>query len=188
MMFAGGLAVTFVFLLMGVLFESFILPFSVLLSIPFAFLGVYWTLFLTGTAMGGMAMVGVIVLIGVVVNNAIVLVDMINRLRAGGMGRLEAILEAGHNRFRPILMTTFTTVFGLLPMALGSSTVLGEPYAPMGRTMIGGLLASTLLTLLVVPLFYTFLDDLRNALHRIVTAAFARLRAQKAPIDIAADD
>ena len=189
MMFAMVMAVTFVFLLMGVLFESFVLPFSVLFSIPFAFLGVYWTLFLTGTSMDGMAMVGVIVLIGVVVNNAIVLVDMINRLRGEGMDRLEAILEAGHNRFRPIMMTTFTTVFGLLPMALGSSTVLGQPYAPMGRTMIGGLLASTLLTLLVVPLFYTFLDDLRSALHTISTAAFSRLRSHDVSrVDIAADD
>ena len=189
MIFAMVMAVTFVFLLMGVLFESFVLPFSVLFSIPFAFLGVYWTLFLTKTSMDGMAMVGVIVLIGLVVNNAIVLVDMINRLRGEGMDRLEAILEAGHNRFRPIMMTTFTTVFGLLPMALGSSTVLGQPYAPMGRTMIGGLLASTLLTLLVVPLFYTFLDDLRKALHTITTVSFSRFRSQgTSTLNVAADD
>ena len=105
------------------------------------------------------------------------------------MDRLEAILEAGHNRFRPIMMTTFTTVFGLLPMALGSSTVLGQPYAPMGRTMIGGLLASTLLTLLVVPLFYTFLDDLRKALHTITTVSFSRFRSQDtSTLNVAADD
>lgn len=174
MSFAVIMAVTFVFLLMGVLFESFVLPFSVLLSIPFAFLGVYWTLYLTDTPMAGLAMVGVIVLIGVVVNNAIVLVDMVNRLRIEGLGRTEAILEAGRNRFRPILMTTFTTVFGLLPMGLGSSTVLGQPYAPMGRTMIGGLLTSTFLTLLLVPLFYTFLDDFRTALKRMYAGVVAQ--------------
>ena len=174
MFFAGILAITCVFLLMGVLFESFILPFSVLLSIPFALWGVYWTLFLTNTPMNVMAMIGIIVLIGVVVNNAIVLVDMVNRLRAEGMEREKAILEAGVNRFRPIMMTTFTTVFGLLPMALGNSNMFGMPYYPMGRAMMGGLIASTMLTLLVVPLFYTFFDDLRMALMRVTSGAFTK--------------
>ena len=173
MNFAMIMAVTCVFLLMGVLFESFILPFSVLFSVPFSFLGVYWTLYLTGTPMYGMAWVGIIVLIGVVVNNAIVLVDMVNRLRADGMSRTEAILEAGHNRFRPILMTTFTTIFGLLPMAVGNANMIGISYSPLGRTMMGGLLCSTFFTLFVVPLFYTYLDDLRTALRRLVTAVFS---------------
>ncbi len=174
MRFAVILAITCVFLLMGVLFESLILPFSVLFCIPFAFLGVYWTLFLTDTVMDRMAQVGIIVLIGVVVNNAIVLVDMVNRLRAEGMDRGEAIREAGANRFRPILMTTFTTVFGLLPMSVASSTLMGVPYSSMGRVMMGGLLCATFLTLFVVPLFYTYLDDLRGHLRRIVTTAFSR--------------
>ncbi|MBT4137002.1 MAG: efflux RND transporter permease subunit [Candidatus Latescibacteria bacterium] len=187
MSFAMIMAVTCVFLLMGVLFESFILPFSVLLSIPFAFLGVYWTLFATGTPMAGLAMVGVIVLIGVVVNNAIVLVDMINRMREEGMDRTEAILEAGRNRFRPILMTTFTTIFGLMPMALGNSTVMGQPYAPMGRTMMGGLISSTFLTLLLVPLFYTFFDDLRLVLQRIATSAWKR-KSSVSSTELTADD
>ena len=166
------MGITSVFLLMGVLFESFILPFSVLLSIPFSFLGVYWTLYLTDTPLDIMASIGIIVLIGVVVNNAIVLIDMINRLRADGLDRFAAILEAGRNRFRPILMTTFTTVFGLLPMAVGNSNAMGTPYAPLGRTMMGGLLVSTFLTLLVVPLFYTLLDDLRMALKRLTSGVF----------------
>jgi len=170
------MAITCVFLLMGVLFESFILPFSVLFSIPLAFLGVYWTLFWTGTPMNIMAQIGLIVLIGVVVNNAIVLVDMINRLRMDGMDRFEAILEAGRNRFRPIMMTTFTTVFGLLPMAVGNSNVMGEPYAPLGRTMMGGLICSTAFTLLVVPLFYTFLDDLRLFMQRVTTGTFLQTK------------
>ena len=170
------MAITCVFLLMGVLFESIVLPFSVILSIPFAFLGVYWMLFITGTAFDFMAGMGCIILIGVVVNNAIVLIDMINRLRATGMGRAEAVLEAGHNRFRPILMTTFTTVFGLLPMAMGNSAMLGTPYAPLGQAMIGGLLCSTVLTLLVVPLFYTYLDDLRAVFRQVGLAVFGRMR------------
>jgi len=172
MNFAILMAVTFVFLLMGVLFESVILPFSVILSIPLAFFGVYWTLWLTNTKMDDMASMGGVVLIGVVVNNAIVLVDMINRLRQAGMDRTQAILEAGRNRYRPILMTTFTTVFGLLPMALSTGNMMGMPYAPLGRTMMGGLISSTFLTLLVVPIFYTLLDDLRLALGRIASGAF----------------
>jgi HAE1 family hydrophobic/amphiphilic exporter-1 len=172
--FAVIMAITCVFLLMGVLFESFVLPFSVLLSIPFAFLGVYWTLYLTNTPLDMMAQIGLIVLIGVVVNNAIVLVDMVNRHRAEGKDRTEAILEAGYNRFRPILMTTFTTIFGLLPLAIGNTNLIGIPYAPLGRTMMGGLFASTFLTLFVVPLFYTYLDDLRTALRGITLAVFSR--------------
>jgi HAE1 family hydrophobic/amphiphilic exporter-1 len=175
--FATTMAITFVFLLMGVLFESFILPFSVLISIPFAFLGVYWFLFITGTPMNMMAMVGMIILIGVVVNNAIVLVDMVNRLRKQGMARREAILEAGSNRFRPILMTTFTTIFGLLPMAVGNSNLMGQPYSPLGRTMMGGLISSTVLTLLLVPLLYTCLDDLTQMIKRLVTSAFSPMLA-----------
>jgi HAE1 family hydrophobic/amphiphilic exporter-1 len=169
---AIGLSVVFVFLLMGILFESFILPFSVLLSIPFALLGVYWTLYLTETTLNGMAQVGAILLVGVVVNNAIVLVDRINRLRLDGWDRDGAVVEAGFNRFRPILMTTFTTVFGLLPMAVGGSTLLGVSYVPLGRTMMGGLIFSTFLTLYIVPIFYTFLDDLGDAVRRMIGAAW----------------
>lgn len=168
---------------MGVLFESVVLPFSVLFSIPFSFLGVYWALYLTGTPMDMMANIGMIVLIGVVVNNAIVLVDMINRMRLEGLSRTDAILEAGHNRFRPILMTTFTTVFGLLPMALGNSNLIGIPYAPLGRTMMGGLLVSTFMTLLLVPICYTLLDDLRTYLKVVVRAAFFRRTVSEQPAD-----
>ena len=175
--FALILAVTCVFLLMGVLFESFLLPFSVLFSIPLAFLGVYWTLYLTNTLMDELARIGVIVLVGVVVNNAIVLIDMVNRLRAEGMERVEAIIEAGSNRFRPILMTTFTTVFGLIPMAVGNSNMIGMPYAPLGRTLMGGLLSSTFLTLLVVPLFYTYLDDLGLFLRKLMSGVLPRMDA-----------
>ena len=172
--FALIMSVTFVFLLMGVLFESFVLPLSVIVSIPFSFLGVYWVLYLTDTPFEIMSMIGSVILIGVVVNNAIVLIDLANRLRAEGKSRYDALLEAGRHRFRPILMTTFTTAFGLLPMAAGNSKMVGLAYAPLGRTMIGGLLASMVLTLLLVPLFYTFFDDFRTAMKRIMTSAFGR--------------
>jgi hydrophobic/amphiphilic exporter-1 (mainly G- bacteria), HAE1 family len=164
----------FVFLLMGVLFESFVLPLAVIVAVPFALLGVSWMLHITDTSMDMMARIGMVILVGVVVNNAIVLVDMTNRLRAGGMSRLDALMQAGRHRFRPILMTTFTTVCGLIPMAVGNAKVIGMAYAPLGRTMIGGLFAATVLTLVVVPLFYTFLDDLREHTARVWQSALQR--------------
>ncbi len=166
--FALILSITFVFLLMGVLFESFILPLSVIICIPFAFVGVFWMLYGTGTPLDVMAAIGFIILIGIVVNNAIVLVDRINRLRKEGMPRNEAIREAGKNRFRPIFMTAFTTILGLAPMAVGNTSMVGIPYAPMGRAIIGGLFLATFLTLFVVPLAYTFFDDLSNSAKRLI--------------------
>lgn len=170
-MFAMILSVTLVFLLMGVLFESFILPLAVIIAVPFSFLGVWWALFITKTDLTMMAMIGMVILIGVVVNNAIVLVDLTNRLRQEGKDRIAALVQAGQHRLRPILMTTFTTVCGLLPMALGASEMIGMPYAPMGRAMIGGLLFSTVLTLMIVPLFYILLDDLRNWAGNVAKSA-----------------
>ena len=172
--FAIAMSIIFVFLLMGMLFESFVLPLSVIVAIPFSFLGVYWILYLTDTTYEVMSMVGTVILIGVVVNNAIVLIDLTNRLREEGRSRRDALVEAGRHRFRPILMTTFTTICGLLPMAVGNARMVGMPYAPLGRTMMGGLLASTVLTLVIVPLCYTLFDDLRVLLQRIAASAFAR--------------
>ncbi len=159
--FALILAGTFVFLLMGVLFESFVLPLSVIVSIPFSFVGAFWILFLTGTPMDLMSQIGFVILVGIVVNNAIVLIDLINRLRNEGYDRFEAIIEAGKHRFRPILMTAFTTIGGLLPMAIGNAQMIGIPYSPMGRTIIGGLLTSTFISLVAVPWAYTIFDDMR---------------------------
>jgi len=169
------LVVTFVFFLMGVLFESFILPLSVLAAVPFAFWGAFWLLFITGTTMDPMAYIGMTILIGVVVNNAIVLIDLVNRLRKEGKSRTDAIIEAGTQRFRPILMTALTTICGLLPMTIGSSATAGISYAPLGRAFTGGLLASTISTLFLVPLFYTYMDDLREKVGRgIMSSIFFR--------------
>ena len=175
-LFALILSVTFVFLLMGVLFESFVLPLSVIVAIPFSFLGVFWTLYLTKTPFDLLSGIGTVILVGVVVNNAIVLIDLANRLRAEGHDRFEALMEAGRLRFRPILMTTFTTICGLLPMAVGNARMIGMPYAPLGRTLMGGLLASMVLTLVIVPLCYTFFDDLRELLRRVGRSAVAAAR------------
>jgi len=166
--FALLMSVAYVFLLMGMLFESFWLPVSVLLSIPFAFFGVYWMLFLTGTTFEMMAGIGLVILVGIVVNNAIVLVDRVQQHRDEGMTRNAAILAGGRERMRPILMTAATTIVGLLPMALGDSGIVGVPYYPLGRAVIGGLLASTVLSLLLVPLLFTFLDDFKGLWLRVL--------------------
>jgi HAE1 family hydrophobic/amphiphilic exporter-1 len=163
--FALMMSVAFVFLLMGMLFESSLLPLSVLLSIPFAFVGVYWGLFLTGTTFEMMAGIGLVILVGIVVNNAIVLVDRVQQHRAEGMPREQALLEAGRERFRPIVMTAATTIVGLLPMAAGDAGIVGIPYYPLGRAVSGGLIASTALSLVLVPLFYTYFDDFKGLLQ-----------------------
>ena len=172
-LFAIILAITFVFLLMGFLFESFVLPLSVIISIPFSFFGAFWLMYLTGTAIDLMSRIGFIILVGIVVNNAIVLIDLVNRLRKEGYNRFEAIMEAGRQRFRPILMTAFTTIGGLIPMAVGNTQMIGMPYAPMGRTIIGGLLTSTILSLIAVPWAYVIFDDLRIYFMK-VTAMFLK--------------
>jgi hydrophobic/amphiphilic exporter-1 (mainly G- bacteria), HAE1 family len=152
---------------MGILFESFVLPLSVIVAIPFSFFGGFWMMYLTGTTIDLMSWIGFIILIGVVVNNAIVLVDLINRLRLQGYTRFDAIIEGGHQRFRPILMTAFTTIGGLIPMAVGNAQMIGIPYAPMGRTIIGGLMTSTILSLIAVPWAYVLFDDLREYFRKL---------------------
>lgn len=180
MIFAVILSVTFVFLLMGILFESFVLPLSVIISIPFSFVGAYWILYLTNTPLDMMSQIGFIILIGIVVNNAIVLVDLVNRLRKAGYSRYDALLEAGKNRFRPILMTAFTTIGGLIPMAVGNAKMIGIPYAPMGRTIIGGLIFSTLVSLIAVPWAYTLFDDMRNYFRRVASGILGTKSAKPA--------
>lgn len=177
--FAMYLAIMFVFLLMGVLFESFIIPLSIILCIPLSFVGVYWTLYLTGTPFDVMAGIGLIILIGIVVNNAIVLIDLVTQLRLKGIDRKTAILQAGKHRFRPIVMTAFTTICGLIPMFLGSAKMIGISYSPLGRTMAGGLFSSTFLTLIVIPLMYTFFDDLRLFARRVWFSLRQNLTRQK---------
>ncbi len=171
-MFALAMSVVFVFLLMGVLFESWVLPLAVLVTIPMAMAGSFWGLYLTGTNLDTMGGIGLVVLVGVVVNNGIVLVDLITQLRAEGTERDVAVMEACRRRLRPILMTAVTTIVGLIPMALGSSDFVGIPYAPLGRTVAGGLAAATALTLLFVPWTYVLLDDARTWAGR--TLAWAR--------------
>ncbi len=160
MQFALLLAVFLVYLVMASQFESLIHPFVILFTIPLALVGAVLALFVTGTTVNIVAFIGVIMLAGIVVNNAIVLVDLINQLRAQGMQRHDAILEAGKARLRPILMTSLTTALGLLPMAMGFGEG-SEVRTPMAITVIGGLIVSTLLTLLVIPVVYSLMDRKR---------------------------
>jgi HAE1 family hydrophobic/amphiphilic exporter-1 len=162
LMFALGLAVILVYLVMASQFESLLHPFVILFSIPLAAVGVALALWLTDTSLSVIVFIGLIMLAGIVVNNAIVLLDLINQLRERGMERIAAIKEGARLRFRPIMMTTLTTVLGLLPMALGLGEG-SEMRTPMAITVIGGLLTSTLLTLLVVPVMYSLLDRRREA-------------------------
>ncbi|WP_419571858.1 efflux RND transporter permease subunit [Rheinheimera sp.] len=152
------LAVAMIYLVMAALFESLLLPTAVIGSLLFSMVGVFWAFLFTGTSMGIMGMIGMLVLMGIVVNNGIVLVDRINQLRGE---RPEAdlvplIIEACEARLRPILMTVSTTVLGLLPLAMGDATIGGDgpSYAPMAIAIIGGLVFSTLTSLLLVPLTY----------------------------------
>jgi HAE1 family hydrophobic/amphiphilic exporter-1 len=137
---------------MASLFESLAQPFAILFSIPFSLVGATWLLAVTGTPFNLMANMGVLILMGIVVNNGIVLLDRVNHYRREGHGREEAIFLAGRDRLRPILMTALTTVLGLLPLALGNTGLGGWAYYyPLARTVMGGLISSTALTLIVLP-------------------------------------
>jgi HAE1 family hydrophobic/amphiphilic exporter-1 len=157
------LGIACIFLVMAALFESLLLPFSIILgSIVFSIFGVFLFFAATGTTFSFMAMIGIMILIGVVVNNGIVLVDHINNLRQQGIARNQAIVIAGQDRLRPILMTVATTIVGLAPLALGTTQIGGDgpPYYPMARAIIGGLAFSTVVSLLVVPALYFYFDNL----------------------------
>ncbi|MEM7433000.1 MAG: efflux RND transporter permease subunit [Pseudomonadota bacterium] len=168
------LGVFCIFFVMAALFESLITPLAIILgSITFSIFGVFLFFAATGTTFSLMAMIGILILIGVVVNNGIVLVDHINNLRLGGMSRADAIAEAGRDRLRPILMTVTTTIVGLLPLAIGTSKVGGggPPYFPMARAIIGGLAFSTVVSLLVVPILYVYFDNVAAWGRRVMRTA-----------------
>ena len=173
--FAMALSIIFIYLLMGFLFESFILPMSIILTIPLSIIGVRWAHFFSGRDLDFLGAVAVIVLIGVVVNNGIVLIDYVNRLRSQGRSRQDALLTATHLRFRPIMMTAITTIGGMVPLALAGASSIGLSYTSFALTLIGGMTTATLLTLLVVPVFYTLFDDLRE----LSAANFRRLMGRK---------
>jgi len=133
------------------------------MTIPLAGIGVVWIHLAAGRDIDFLGVVGLVLLVGVVVNNGIVLIDYVNRLRVDGMERTEALLTAASRRFRPIMMTALTTICGMVPLTIAPISSIGISYRSFGLTLIGGLTSATLLTLLVVPIFYTLFDDLRDA-------------------------
>ncbi len=173
--FALALAIFLVYLVMASQFESLLHPFVILLTVPLGMAGVVFALALTGTDLSVVVLLGAIVLAGIAVNNAIVLVDFTNRLRADGMAKRAAILRAGRVRLRPILMTSLTTLLGLAPMAFGWGEG-DEVRAPMAIAVIGGLVACTPLTLIVIPVVYDLLDRGRVAQREARPAGSDRSR------------
>lgn len=164
------LAVMMIYIVMAALFESLLFPTAVITSIVYSIVGVYWFFMLTGTTLSMMANIGILVLMGIVVNNGIVFIERINQLRQEGLSRHRAVVEAGQQRLRPILMTAATTILGLIPLALGSASIGGDgpSYFPMARAIIGGLTFSTVITLLVLPTIYLNLDNTRNWAGRVM--------------------
>ena len=177
-LFALLLAAAFIYLVMAALFESFVHPITILTSLPFSLLGVAVLFYLTGTTLNTNSWLGIMVLAGVVVNNGIILVDHINRLRAGGMARTEAIITGGRDRLRPILITACTTLLGLFPLVapLVAPGVFGPVegraglWGPIALAVVGGLTTSTFMTLVVMPTIYALLDDLAEYLRRVAWA------------------
>lgn len=172
------LAICMIYIVMAALFESLLLPTAVIVSLLYSFTGVFWTFWLTGTPMSIIGMIGMLILMGIVVNNGIVLVDRINQLRNTGQALTEAVLAGCQSRLRPILMTVATTVLGLIPLAMGSTRIGGDgpPYAPMALAIIGGLVFSTLTSLFLVPLSYVGLLTLRAYMARLLSQALWQAR------------
>ena len=170
--FAFALALILVYMILAAQFESFVHPFTILLSVPLATVGAAVALWVAGAGLNTMSLIGMVILVGIVVNDAIVKVDFINRMRRQGLVLRQAILEAGRVRLRPIVITTATTVLGLMPMALGLGRG-SDLRAPLAVAVIGGLLSATALTLVVVPVAYDLIEEGRVKLRAMVGLAGA---------------
>lgn len=169
--FAFGLALIVVFMVLAAQFESLVHPFTVLMAVPLAVTGALFTLIVAGSTLNLYSQIGMILLVGIVCKNSILLVEYANQLKEGGRGTVEAILEAGRIRLRPILMTSVATIMGAVPVALGLGAG-SESRRPLGYAIVGGVFFSTVLTLYVVPAVYTLLDRLTaRAKHRADTKA-----------------
>ena len=178
-MFGLVLSIILIYIIMASLFESFAHPFTILLTIPFAFTGVSLVFYLAELPLDSLARMGLLLLCGLVVNNAIVLIDYVNRLRRGGMDKYDAIVKGGKDRLRPILMTSFTTILGLFPMVLplmvpaiyGPFEGRDKIWAPVGLVVISGMATSTILSLIIMPTIYSLIDDLGRWVRNVVGIA-----------------
>jgi HAE1 family hydrophobic/amphiphilic exporter-1 len=173
---ALALAVIFIYMILASQFASFLQPVAIMSSLPLTLIGVFLALLFFRSTLNMFSIIGFIMLMGLVTKNAILLVDFANQARRSGVERGAALLQAAHVRLRPILMTTLAMVFGMVPLAFGMSEG-SEQRAPMGQAVIGGIITSSLLTLVVVPVIYTYLDDL---------AAWARRKWRHEPAPPAA--
>ncbi len=180
-------ALIFIYMIMAALFESTLYPLTILTSIVFSICGVFWAFMFTGTTFSLTAGIGALILMGVVVNNGIVLIEHVNNLRRSGMSRDLALANGGRERLRPILMTVGTTVLGLMPLCISQVQIGGEgpPYYPMARAIAGGLLFSTVVSLIVLPTIYAMMDDLSNWTSRVFRASWARVAGDRERATIA---
>ena len=182
MFFNLAIALVMIYVVMAAVFESLLFPSAIMSGVLFSVFGVFWLFWITGTEFNIMAFIGILVLMGVVVNNGIVMIEHINNLRRRGMGRTDALVEGSRERLRPILMTMGTAILAMVPISLTNTQIGGDgpSYYPMARAIAGGLAFSTIVSLLFLPTIYAMLDDLRNATARGVRKARMR-RGEKLP-------
>ena len=177
------LALACIYIVMAALFESVLAPSAIITGIFFSFVGVFWFFLATNTTFSFMAMIGMLVLMGVVVNNGIVLIDHVHQLREQGLPRERALVQGSRDRLRPILMTAGSTILAMIPLAVGETTIGGDgpPYFPMARAVIGGLLFATIVSLVVLPTIYVSLEDVGHWGRRVFRRAAGRPLADAAP-------
>jgi HAE1 family hydrophobic/amphiphilic exporter-1 len=170
------IALVLIFIVMAAVFESLLFPLAIMSGVLFSIFGVFWLFWLTGTEFNIMAFIGILVLMGVVVNNGIVLIEHINNLRRRGMSRTDALVNGGRERLRPILMTMGTAILAMVPIAVSDTQLAGEgpAYYPMARAIAGGLAFSTVVSLLFLPTIYAILDDMRSGSARLIARARRR--------------
>jgi HAE1 family hydrophobic/amphiphilic exporter-1 len=187
MMFNLLIALVMIYVVMAAVFESLLFPSAIMSGVLFSVFGVFWLFWLTGTEFNIMAFIGILVLMGVVVNNGIVMIEHINNLRRRGLSRTDALVEGSRERLRPILMTMGTAILAMVPISVTDTQMAGDgpSYYPMARAIAGGLAFSTLVSLLFLPTIYAMLDDLRNATARGMRKARLR-RGEKLPAAVAA--
>ncbi len=176
MVFNLLIALVMIYVVMAAVFESLLFPAAIMSGVLFSIFGVFWLFWITGTSFGIMSFIGILVLMGVVVNNGIVMIEHINNLRRGGMGRTQALVEGSRERLRPIMMTMGTAILAMVPISLTDTQMFGNgpEYSPMARAIAGGLAFSTVVSLLFLPTIYAVLDDLRNAVVRLIQRARGR--------------
>jgi len=176
MLFNLVIALVMIYVVMAAVFESLLFPAAIMSGVLFSIFGVFWLFWLTGTSFGIMSFIGILVLMGVVVNNGIVMIEHINNLRRNGMGRTQALVEGSRERLRPIMMTMGTAILAMVPISLTDTQMFGDgpPYYPMARAIAGGLAFSTVVSLLFLPTIYAVLDDARNAAVQLIRRARGR--------------